>query len=291
MKRKGVSIVTLLIILVIVTIIPFLIIKLGNGIHITNNKVKQYENVSIGDIESKQKVELCVPDIIRGDKELKARVVADTFLEILGEEFVLKIGPSQGYEADPLALYEQVEKDYKYKVTESNKEFIRYRLEYPELTHCTIINWVSNGKSYGMILDRQYTEDEIFSLMGVTPEQTEVYEEKAESKDSGTENNNNQIVVNNKYKFNLPLTDCKIEVVDQDDITLLYIGNNIIMVICKEDTIGFEDSNVYKMGNGYQIKYPNTNIFEEGSAEYSDFDTIRHNMDNIVNSFEVLGGQ
>lgn len=291
MKHSKLNIITLLIILAVVTIVPFIVIELGNGIHITNNKAKEYNAITIQELEEKQNLTLCVPDIIRESNGIKARVVADTFIELLSDNFVLKIGPFQGYEADPLALYDPVEKDYRYKVKESEKEFIRYRLEYPELTHCTIINWVSNGRAYGLILDRQYSEDEILKIMGVTTEQLEIYAEQKKSDTSENDNKNNQIVVENKYKFELPLSVEKIDIIEQEDTTLLYMGDSIIMVICKYDTLGFEDSNVYRMENGYQIKYPNTNIFDEGSTEYDDFETIRRNIEMIADSFEVIGGE
>lgn len=292
-SNSGKSLLILLAVFVVVTIIPFIFLKLASGTTVTNNKVQKYSNISFEQLEKKLSTSLCIPDKIRDEKELSAEVTMGQFIEVLGNSFALKIGPFENYDADPLDLYEAVENDERYSVNDNDKqiEFIRYRNGYSNLEHCTIVNWKSKDKSYGIVFDTVYNLDEVLQIFGLDSASLSGFGEEKRVDDINTENSEGdtvKVVVSDKYEFELPKTENKVDIFEDTDITVLKISDTIIMVVCNEDTEDFKGGEEYALSSGYQIRCLKDNKFSKGTSEYEDFEKIKESIAEIVNSFKFI---
>ena len=284
-SMKGTII--LVIITAVILIVSFLLInsaKLGFSLS-GNNAVKEKQYDTIYDFEKEQNRVINIPTKIKGYPDIQTRVSAGSFVEIMQEHYVLKVGPFADYNADPLALYDNVENDFKYFVNNNDSiSFLRYRYKYPELSNCTIVNWVSGGYSYGLIFDRVIDKDELLNIFEVN------YSDLKEIKTTDENNSNSdefiKIDVEDKYVLSIPTTESDITHIDIEDKTMLYLNGSLIIVICNAEDDEFNTGNIIELENGYELRYPEKNPFGVDTVEYKDYIRIIEKVDDIVNSIE-----
>lgn len=289
-KGKGTkSLIVLLVIAAVVALLQvfmmFIIPKLGAS----NTNKQEFAQISLSELEKKQDTEFIVPEFVRENKNLQANVLMGQFIEILGDNFVLKIGPFQDYDADPLALYETTEIDKKLSVSGCDIEFLRYRTGYNKLEHCTVINWAAKNRMYGMILGSEAELNMVLSTMGLTPEQTKPIEsveiaEQTEQKANQTQ----RFELFGKYTIELPKTENNIQILDDGVTAVFEMQEKFFMVVCQEGYKGFESSEETKLSDGYVVRFAPENNYDANGTAYRDYENVKSNIDLIVDSFKKV---
>jgi hypothetical protein len=127
---------------------------------------------SIKSVQSKYN--LLLPDIITEyddskDDNLNIEVTMNQAVEITTSQFVVKVLTFVNNNADPLALYDSSPVDNMYTVlnNENGIKFFRYRAEYPEYEHCTLINYCTDSMAYGILLGTIISEEEALNYLNI----------------------------------------------------------------------------------------------------------------------------
>lgn len=289
-KGKGTkSLIVLLVIATVVALLQFFIMYILPKLGASNTNKQEFAQISLSELEKKQDTEFIVPEFVRENKNLQANVLMGQFIEILGDNFVLKIGPFQDYDADPLALYETTEIDKKLSVSGSDIEFLRYRTGYNKLEHCTVINWAAKNKMYGMILGSEAELDMVLSTMGLIPEQTKPIEsveiaEQTEQKVNQTQ----RFELFGKYTIELPKTENNIQILDDGVTAVFEMQGELFMVVCQEGYDGFESIEETALSDGYVVRFAPENNYDADGTAKSDYENIKNNLALIVESFKKV---
>ena len=273
----------------IITIIAVLfctaIIVILDNIHININNTNTNRYETLDELVSKSPINLDLPGFVNTYDDLTFEIIAGQIVQIYNNDFVLKVTPYIDINADPLGIYSKSECDNAYTVNNSDINYMRYRTGNTEFPNSTIINWVLNGSSYGLMVNWHMEFDEVLKLLGIT--ETDI---KLIDRTKVVSNN----TIDNKYKtiqykisdnvtIALPAFRSQYTVDTENNIHIFSFDNKIVFAIMQSHgTDGILDGDgVAQIGNGLCIKYRSTNPFERGTTEYEDYNNL---LDMIKNN-------
>jgi len=138
------------------------------GIHTTyqsQSHIKEYSSIEKASRETG--IEAEVPAGIPTENIKEIRSTMGQIIEIMSDEYVLKIARLVDIEADVLGLYGNASKDEKYYSERESISFIRYRIGYDDFPGATLINWCRGNTAYGILIDNELSENEIEELIEI----------------------------------------------------------------------------------------------------------------------------
>jgi hypothetical protein len=294
----GTKLMTILIILVILTALLFVkgyISGFNTASGETSSKAVQDFN-SIANVQNRYN--LILPDFVTSytneNDDLNIEVTMNQIIEIYTDEFVVKVMPFVNNNADPLGLYESDSNtvDLMYLVKSDSNEnsinFVRYRTGIPSYEHCTAINYCTESMAYGILIGNIISEQEVFDLINIDKdnlEQTDkISNDGIVESETDTDTENSIIKVNNT-EISLPVTKSKIERVDLDGVTSLFIDDTMIISIVyndydiKNNTYGGQSE--ITIDTNMKIYYMSDNPFEIGTYAYNDYNNIKEYLDSF----------
>lgn len=236
---------------------------------------------SVEEFEKSNSEHLHIPEQLKKIEGVQIIKKVGNFYEIGCEKFVMKVGPFVDYNADPLALYEAVEKDYKFFVKNNSIEYLRYRYEYPELTHCTVVNWVEDNMAYGVILDDIMDEQYILNLLSIDSGSLEPYKSGESTEADSTVSVKAETEM---FVFDLGYISSDIKVIEVEEQSIIYMNDKMVFVVSKKNDINFETEISMEIGNGYELRVAEANPFDSDTEAYREFENLINRLDNIVNN-------
>ena len=231
-------------------------------------------------------------------KIINATSTMGQVIEVDTGNFVFKASQLISYNADILGMYEDTEKDYMYTVdnNDSGIKFIRYRLEYPDYEHCTIINWCTDTSTQGLIFGNILTEDEILDIFGIDKEQlhetsreeiaaTEGNEIDTVEETAETDIEYDKYTLGNKVTVEIPKFASSINVIDENGIAMFYVDKVLTFVIIYNDydiqTDAFSGQEEVELTNGVVLKYRAENPFDHNHIDYDNYENFLGNIEHI----------
>lgn len=264
-----------------------------NGVQLNdkNNKaVSTYD--SIAEFVSDCDLDLSIPDYVLNLDNLKYENTYNQIYSIYNDTNVLKVSAFIDVNADPLGLYEEASIDNKYEVEDSEITFFRYRYTYKDFPNCTIINWCTNEISYGLMIEKEITEDEALAIINLSRENISILDGSTDNS-SGTEEelSYKQYTINNSIKVLLPDVESEIIQQELDGAEAFYMNNKPMMIVVYDKEVIKSEayrSNTYKTSDkGIEIDYNSENPFEEDSSEYGDYEAFLSSIEYICNTIVV----
>jgi hypothetical protein len=173
---------TIIFVILLVLIVMLYVKNYTSGIATASGESKYSTSKTTGQksyssIESLQsKYNLLLPEIITSfkneDDSLSIETTMNQIIEIDSSQFVVKVMTFVNNNADPLALYDSSPVDNMYTVSnnENGINFFRYRTGYTQYEHCTLINYCTESRAYGILLGTIIAEEEALNYLGISQE-------------------------------------------------------------------------------------------------------------------------
>lgn len=251
-KVIGTILIVLLILLITTTLISF-----NSGHNKNVNGLNDYE--SIQELKSSITFDLDIPTFIYKEKNIKISSVLGQMIEISNEKFKLKASIWVDNNADPLGIYDVCEDDNKYNVKDSDITYFRIRKSKDN----TIINWVKNGTSYGLVEYKDMSLKDILDILNL----------KEDNLIKITDNNNIENKENTKeYTEYLEKENVKFTFYNMTNIEKMEVPNEAIYYSINKEIIllvvynnpdkylnNLKSDDEYKLYNGVYFIYSNSN--------------------------------
>jgi hypothetical protein len=264
-----------------------------------SNYIKEYKSIS--ELQKTITFDLVIPAFIDEEKDLSINSVLGQIIEISNENFKLKASIFVDNEADVLGIYDELQDDEKFTLEENSEglTFFRYRNSGIE----TILNWVREDTSYGLILAKSISLDEAKELVGIEGYELIPYEsengttETNESTEDGVSTNTENLVGNEvelttqNIKFTLPLD---VEITTQEIVNeaIYYlVDNKVVMIVAYNNPNKYletidETFDSYEY-NGVYFIYAKQ--LDESAEENSSFNRFVSEIDTILQSISLIG--
>jgi len=221
-------------------------------------------------------------------------------VEIDTKDFVYKASPLVSYNADILGMYDHTEEDHMYTIKNNADgiKFFRYRLNYPNYEHCTIVNWCTSKTTHGVIIGKVMNVDELLKTFNIDKEsmketsKKEIYEleNSGVSPDSEDEAVTNNIKykrydVGNKFSIELPEFNSSVNIIDENGLFMFYLDKKLVLVIIYNDydidTNSFSGQSELKLADGVVMRYRSKNPFDKSHVDYSNYNNFIKTIDYI----------
>lgn len=221
-------------------------------------------------------------------------------VEMDTNNFVYKASPLVSYNADILGLYEHTDNDHMYTIKNNADDikFFRYRLNYPNYEHCTIVNWCTSKTTQGIIIGKVMNPEEIIKTFNIDKEsmketsQKEIYEleNSVVSSDIKGEKVTNNLIykrynVGNKFSIELPEFNSSVNVIDEDGLFMFYLDKKLVLVIIYNDydidTNSFSGQSELKLADGVVMRYRSKNPFDKSHVDYVNYNNFIKTIDYI----------
>lgn len=288
MKKSSIK-VWIIGIILIVLLLMLSTKGMKDGISLNTN------NNGISSLTSLSKLQKSYPDIeipnfiLDYEGELHIENIMGQLIQITSDDFAFKVTTFVDNNADPLGLYEEAGTDNKYNVnsSETNINFFRYRIDYEEYKNCTIINWCTEDRAYGVLIGKKLTEDGALELIDINKESLYAEQEKQEEIDTESSDTETYII-GNMFSIDLPKFKSDISMLDNNGTTSFYINKKLIFVILYNDydidSDAFSGQSELVVDNNIVIKYLSDNPFEVDTLAYNDYNTFVSTINNIKDS-------
>lgn len=292
MDRKKTSILDiriLLIVLVVTGLALFLIIVRGlSGGFNSDNSGKGIETYSsIEEMLKDTSMKPNIPEFMYTDK-VQVQVTLNKIIEINSGNAVLKIAYFVGKNADPLGLYEHSENVEKYFFSDNETGIpeLIIRTGYSEYPGCTLVNWWDNTYTYGLMLDGEYTLDDVLTLLNIDKEYLSIGDNAEE--DTDTVNYR----LGDKFSVELPKFGNEVTFQDLDGYTSLYFDKTLCAIFVYNDydvdNNTFDGQKELKISDSLYLYYREDNPFNDDSEAFVDYNKFLSTIDGISETVSVL---
>lgn len=266
--------------------------KEGISTDVKTSSIKEYNDIQ--ELQKSLTYEIDIPDIVLEQDIQRIQCTLGQITEIDSMYLVFKAAIFIDVHADPLGLYEQASVDNEYSVEDNEKgiTYVRYRQQYPEYMHCTLLNWSTSSMSYALLIDNMVDLQEAVGLIGLTPDMlSEIENNTVSGNDISSDNfDMTWYDISNNIKIELPQFNSEYNIDDKDGLSICYLDGEILFVVIydkqlmTENTFGGEGE--VELGPDLIIRYPNENPFNKESLPYNYYnkfiDTIEDNSVNYL---------
>lgn len=292
MDKKKTSILDiriLLVVLVITGLALFLIIMRGlSGGFNSDNSGKGIETYdSIEEMLKDTNMKPNIPEFMYTDK-VQAQVTLNKIIEINNGDAVLKIAYFVGENADPLGLYEHSENVEKYffSANETGIPEVIIRTGYSEYPECTLVNWWDSTYTYGLMLEGDYTLDDVLALLNIDKEYLSI----SDSVEEDTDTVNYRL--GDKFSVKLPKFGSEVAFQDFDGYTSIYFDKTLCAIFVYNDydvdNNTFDGQKELKINDSLYLYYREDNPFDSNSEAFIDYNKFLNTIDGISENISVL---
>lgn len=292
MDKKKTSILDiriLLVVLVITGLALFLIIMRGlSGGFNSDNSGKGIETYdSIEEMLKDTNMKPNIPEFMYTDK-VQVQVTLNKIIEINNGDAVLKVAYFVGENADPLGLYghsENVEK-YFFSANETGIPEVIIRTGYSEYPECTLVNWWDSTYTYGLMLDGEYTLDDVLALLNIDKEYLSI----SDSVEEDTDTVNYRL--GDKFSVKLPKFGNEVAFQDFEGYTSVYFDKTLCAIFVYNDydvdNNTFDGQKELKINDSLYLYYREDNPFDSNSEAFIDYNKFLNTIDGISENISVL---
>ena len=274
----GIIASAIMIILMLIGFQPFL--------NKNNNYVKNYNNVS--ELVANTPFELDFPSFIYSEENLYIESVMGKIIEVRNDNFRLKASEFIDYNADVLGIYEDLMEDSKFSIDENNMGYSYFR--YRNSGKQTILNWVKNTTSYGMVIDKVISLDESMNIIGVTDLNLTEYKELNNIDE--TDDSNYQLITEPNIKFKLPKD---IEIIREDianEAIYYFVDNKPVLVVAYNNPNKYlelySDACENTLYNGVYFIYPALDKISEEDKGLVNYYKFLLTINEVLESIELI---
>ena len=255
-----------------------------SGISRESDYIQRYKNLN--ELKADITFELDVPSFIYTEDNLEISSVMGKIIEIRNENFRLKASEFIDDNADVLGIYDKLTIDNKYDVTNNINGITYYRYRFSGMQ--TIINWVKYNTSYGMVLDKEVSNEDVLSMLGINMEETSEYKEKTVEKLDSTW----QILENSNVKFKLP-EDIEVSIQEvTGEAIFYYVDEKPVLVVAYNNPNKYleltKDSCDNMVYNGVYFMYVTPEKISEEDKGLDNYFKFILTMDTILESIGVI---
>lgn len=255
-----------------------------SGISRESDYIQRYKNLN--ELKADLTFELDVPSFIYTEDNLEISSVMGKIIEIRNENFRMKASEFIDDNADVLGIYDKLPIDNKYSVTNNINGITYYRYRFSGMQ--TIINWVKYNTSYGMVLDKEVSNEDVLSMLGINMEETSEYKEKTVEKLDSTW----QILENSNVKFKLP-EDIEVSIQEvTGEAIFYYVDEKPVLVVAYNNPNKYleltKDSCDNMIYNGVYFMYVTPEKISEEDKGLDNYFKFILTMDTILESIGVI---
>lgn len=286
-ENKGNRKITIVTIIVTILLAFMIVLSFKQGITQEGNYISDYKDLD--DLKNSVSFEIIYPSFIYNEKDLEISDLMGQIVEVRNNNFRFKASPFVDIKADVLGIYDELPEDILYGLeeNESNISYFRYRCSGKQ----TLINWVRNDTSYGLILDKVVNIEEAKMLVGVN--NYKMHEYTSISDNSITDNLVSYMYVSEaNFKFKIPVD---IEVKSEyifNEANIYLVDNMPVIIVAYNNLDKYKemyknDAKIIEKNNAL-IFYKTPDMLSEDSKSLENYYKFVLTIDELLKSIENI---